>query len=183
MRTPQQTFSSMPFPSYVPCPCPYRHRNRPPIGLPAHLSRETGLTLAEHGVDEAAGAEAHRVVDRKAGLRLRLRDRRTRAVLVERARVQRDRDDARRPRRERRALVQLHELAERRDRVRPAADALDLLPPGLVTEDEPVRHAAVEEAERDARVDRVDERALALDPEDVSPTLVPLDDEPLGRAG
>src|SRR6185312_9182977 len=58
----------------VPCPCRYRHRNLVPIGLPAHLSREVGLerwnrnerlcstsvipipslTLAEHGVDEAA---------------------------------------------------------------------------------------------------------------------------------
>src|SRR4051794_37415574 len=66
--------------------------------------------------------------------------------------------------------------------MRPAAAAFDLVASRLVTEDEQVRRAAVEQAERDARVDRVDQRPLALDPQQLSPALVPLDDEPLGGA-
>ena len=84
------------------------------------------------------------------------------------ARVERDGDDARRPRGQREPLVQLDELAQRRDRVRPAARALDLGAPGLVAEHEQVRDAAVVEPERHAGVDRMDERALALDPEQLA---------------
>ncbi len=73
--------------------------------------------------------------------------------------------DPRRPRRERQPLVQLDELAERRDRMRAAARALDLGAARLMAEDEQVRRAAVEEAERHAGVDRMDDRALPLDPE------------------
>ena len=42
---------------------------------------------------------------------------------------------------------------------------------------------AVVEPERHAGVDRMDERALALDPEELAAALGPLDDEPLGGAG
>src|SRR5690348_705809 len=67
--------------------------------------------------------------------------------------------------------------------MRAAAAALDLVAAGLVAEHELVRDAAVEEAERDAGVDGVDQGALPLDPQKLSPALVPLDDEPLGGAG
>ncbi len=46
-----------------------------------------------------------------------------------------------------------------------------------------MRRGAVDEAERHARVGRVRHRALALDEEQLSPALVPFDDELLGRAG
>ena len=93
-------------------------------------SRRTDVRLSrsrcENGVDELGGAEAHRIVGRQARLRLGRRDRRARLVLAERPRVERDRDDPRRARRQREPLVQLDELAQRRDRMRPAAGALDL---------------------------------------------------------
>ena len=72
---------------------------------------------------------------------------------------------------QREPLVQLDELAQRRDRVRPAAGALDLRRPDFVAEDEQVRRAPVVEAERHAGVDRVQERALALDPEQLAAAL------------
>ena len=56
---------------------------------------------------------------------------------------------------------------QRRDRVRPAAGALDVRP-RLVAEHERVRGAAVVEPERDARVGRMEERALALDAEQLA---------------
>ena len=84
--------------------------------------------------------------------------------------------------RQREPLVQLDELAQRRNRVRAAAGALDLRPAALVAEDEQVRDASVVEAERDAGVDRVQERALALDPEQLAAALSPLDDETLRGA-
>src|SRR4029450_2147773 len=46
-----------------------------------------------------------------------------------------------------------------------------------------VRGRAVHEAERDARIGRVRERALALDEEELCPTPGALPDEALGRAG
>ena len=55
--------------------------------------------------------------------------------------------------------------------------------PDFVAEDEQVRRAAVVEAERDAGVDRMDERALALHPEQLAAALAALDDEALGGAG
>ena len=97
-------------------------------------------------------------------------------------RVERDRGDSRRTCRQREPLVQLDELAQWRDRVRPAAGALDLRAADLVTEDEQVRDAPVVEAERDAGVHGVQERALALDPEQLAAALAPLDDEALGGA-
>ncbi len=66
--------------------------------------------------------------------------------------------------------------------MRPAAGALDLGLARLVAEDEQVRDAAVEEPERHAGVDRVEERALALDPEELAAARGALDDEPLGGA-
>ena len=65
--------------------------------------------------------------------------------------------------------------------MRPSADALDLGPPHLVAEEQQVRHAPVIEAERHARVDRVEERALTLDPEELPAAGCPLDDELLRR--
>src|SRR5438034_11806422 len=64
-----------------------------------------------------------------------------------------------------------------------AAVALDLGHAYLVTEHEGVRCAAVDEPERDPRVGGMDERALTLDEEQLSPALSALDDEPLGGAG
>src|SRR5213075_1217324 len=90
-----------------------------------------------------------------------------------------DRGYARRTRRQRYPLVQLDELAQRRDRVRPAPGTLDLRAAALVAEDEQVRNAPVVEAERDAGVHGVQERALALDPEQLAAALAPLDDEAL----
>ena len=46
-----------------------------------------------------------------------------------------------------------------------------------MAEDIRVRRGAVHEPERDAGVRGMDERALSLDEEEVSPTLCPLDDE------
>ena len=88
--------------------------------------------------------------------------------------------DPRRTRRQRDPLVQLDEVAERRNPVRPTGGAFDLRAPALVAEHEQVGDASVVEAERDPRVDRVQERALAFDPEEVAAALSSLDDEPLG---
>ena len=74
---------------------------------------------------------------------------------VEARRVQRERDDARRATGERHPLVELDELCERRDRM--PRGALDLGRAGSVAEDEGVRRGAVEQAECDARVRRMDE--------------------------
>ena len=63
--------------------------------------------------------------------------------------------------------MQLDELGQRPQGV--ARVALDLGRAGEVAEHERVRRRAVDQAERDARVRRVQERALALDPEHVSP--------------
>src|SRR5439155_15392878 len=109
----------------------------------------------------------------------RRRDRGARLLLPKRMRVERDRGDPRRTCRQREPLVQLDELAQWRDRVRPAARALDLRAADLVTEDEQVRDAPVVEAERHAGVHGVQERALALDPEQLAAALAPLDDEAL----
>ena len=66
--------------------------------------------------------------------------------------------------------------------MRAAAGALDLGAADLVAEDEQVRRGAVVEAERDAGVDGMEDRALALDPEQLSSALVALHDEALGGA-
>ena len=78
--------------------------------------------------------------------------------------------------------MELDQLDERRQRM--AGKPLDLGRARAVAEHERVRHAAVEETHRHARVRGMDERALSLDEEQVGPaTLVPLEEEPLGRAG
>src|SRR5258707_28550 len=66
--------------------------------------------------------------------------------------------------------------------MRPASGAENLGLPRLVAEDEQVRGAAVVEAKCHAGVDRVNERALALDPEQLSPALPAFDDETLRGA-
>ena len=166
-----------------------RRRPRPAFAAtagrrrPSSPSARAGPTSGEeHGVGELRRAEPHGIVGGQARLLLRRGDRRARGPLVEQARVERDRRHLRRPRRQRQALVQLDELGERRDRVRAAAGALDLGAAGLVAEHEQVRDAAVVEPERDARVDRVQDRPLALDPQQLAAALGPFDDEPLGGA-
>src|SRR5919202_1971928 len=65
----------------------------------------------------------------------------------------------------------------------PAPRALDVGAPRLVAEDVEVRRAAVHEPQRHAGVDRMDDRALSFDPQELAAPLVALDDEPLGGAG
>ena len=77
--------------------------------------------------------------------------------------------------------MQLDELGQRQQRV--ARIAVHLGRSGLVAEDEGVRRRAVDQTERHPRVGGVRDRALALDEEQLSPALVPFDDEALGRAG
>ena len=60
--------------------------------------------------------------------------------------------------------------------------AFDLRRAGRVAEDEEMRSRAVHEPERDAGVERVHDRALALDEEQLSPAPCALDDELLGGA-
>ncbi len=78
--------------------------------------------------------------------------------------------------------MQIDELAQRRDRVRASAGALDLGPPRLVAQHEQLRRAAVVEADSDAGIHRVQDRALPLDPEELAAARAPFDDEPLRRA-
>ena len=59
---------------------------------------------------------------------------------------------------------------------------LDLGRSCLVAEDVGVGSAAVDQTEGDARISWVQQRALALDPEQVAPRGA-LDDQPLGRPG
>ena len=59
--------------------------------------------------------------------------------------------------------------------------ALDLGPPDLVTENVEVRRASVDQPERHARVDRMQDRALPLDPQEVT-SLRALDDQPFRGA-
>ena len=76
-------------------------------------------------------------------------------------------------------LVQLDELGQRQQRV--ARIAVNLGRPCLVAEDEHVRCRAVDQAERHPGVGGMRDRALTLDEEQLSPALVTLDEEPLGR--
>ena len=98
-------------------------------------------------------------------------DRRGRRRVVQPARVDGDRGDARRPRGQRDRLVQADELVERRDRM--AGAALDLGRARPVAEHVRVRRRAVDQPERDARVQGMDDRALALDPEQPPPRSAP----------
>src|SRR5207247_7066498 len=102
-----------------------------------------GLSGGCHRIDELPRSEPDGVVRRQTCLRLGSGHRRASLVLCEGSRVERDGGDLRGPRRQREPLVELDELAQGRDRVRPAPGALDLRLPGLVAEDEQVRGAAV----------------------------------------
>ena len=68
-------------------------------------------------------------------------------------------------------LVELDELAQRRDRV--ALVVVDVALSRLVAEHEHVRRAAVVEPERDARVLRMEQRALALDDQQLAAAAWP----------
>ena len=63
-------------------------------------------------------------------------------------------------------------------RHREALVVVDVALPGLVAEHERVRGASVEQAERDARVGGMEQRALALDPEQLAAAF----DRPRARA-
>ena len=71
--------------------------------------------------------------------------------------------------------------AERRHRE--ALVVVDDLLADLVAEDEGVRGAAVKQAERDAGVRGMEQRALALDPEQLAAAVAAFDHERLGGAG
>ena len=94
-------------------------------------------------------------------------------------------DDGRGSQRRGQPQQQLRELGEWRDDGAGRAAAvleIDAIGAGLVHEHERVRRAAVQQAERDARVERVQDRALPLHEQEVS-ALGPLEHESLGRAG
>src|ERR1051326_8629594 len=119
------------------------------------------VLTASQSSDEALGAEADRTAGRQAGLVLRLGDRPARFVFREEARVQGDAGDAGRPREQRGTLVEVDQLPERRNRE--AFVVGDVALTRLVAEDEQMRRGAVVQTERHARVLRVEQRALALD--------------------
>src|SRR2546421_4978229 len=155
-------------------------------GSSAAIARITALfgssaAVVEDRFEELPGAEPHRVVGGKAGLGLGVIDRGARAVLVQRRCVERDAGDLRRAQPEGQPLVQFDELGEAGDR-RVRRVTLDLGSPRLVTQDVEVRRAPVDQTQRHARVDRVEDRTLSLDPEEVAAGAA-LDDQPLGRAG
>src|SRR5919204_6559454 len=135
----------------------------------------------EHCVGQLARAEAHRIVGREARLGFCFDDRCVRVILGHRGGVERYRHDLRRAERERQPLVQFDEFRQRRN-WRPRRIAFDARPADLVAEDERVRRAAVNEPERHPRVDRMEDRALPFDPEQIA-ALRTVDDEPLRRAG
>src|SRR5581483_6987442 len=145
-------------------PSPHRsldHRALERMGRPAHILRTPELPFcAQHCVYEASGPESNGIVSRKPGVGLCCRDRRPRRVVVERARVHGDRDDLCRTDGEREPLVQVHELAQRRNWMRTAACAFDLRVPRLVAEDEKMRRASVVQADGHAGIDGVQDRAL-----------------------
>ena len=85
-----------------------------------------------------------------------------------------------RPARQRDALVQLDELRQREQRH--ARIPLHLGRAREVAEHESVRGRAVDQPQRDARVGGMRDRSLALDEEELSPTLAPLDHQALGGA-
>src|SRR5919198_4514897 len=78
-------------------------------------------------------------------------------------------------------LVQLDELGQARDRR--VGIALDLPRTRAVAEHEEMGRRAVDQAEGDAAVRGVHERALALDEEQLAASMVTLDDEALRRSG
>ena len=108
------------------------------------------------------------------------RDRRARLVVVQPARVERDRGHARRAHPARRALVGRDQLAAAAGSASPGSRRSRPRPRGGRARARPA--AAVQQPERDAGVRRVPERALALD-EQQRRARGALLDEPRGRAG
>src|ERR671930_447294 len=96
-------------------------------------------------------------------------------------RVEREASDPGRSERKGDPLVQLDELGQARDR-RPGI-ALDLRRACAMAEHEYVRRRAVDQAEGDAAVRGVHERALALDEEQLAASPAAFDDETLRRSG
>ncbi len=72
--------------------------------------------MGSERIQEALGAETHRIVGRQAGLGLRLLDRPACRCVVQIPCVERDREHLRRARDQADPLVQVDELGERRDR-------------------------------------------------------------------
>src|SRR5438132_31852 len=138
------------------------------------------LSPFEHGVQELPRAEAHRVIGRQARLRLGAGDRGAGLRLRHERRVEGNAGVLRRAELEGHALVQIDELWEAGNRG-VGQVALDLGPPDLVTENVEVRRASVDQPERHARVDRMQDRALPLDPQEVT-SLRALDDQPFRGA-
>ncbi len=142
--------------------------------------RRAGCSRAsEDRVEQPTSAEPHRIVGRQAALVLGRRDRCARRLVVEPVRVDGQAGDAGGSRGQRDALVELDELGERGQRV--AGVVVDLGRAGTVAQDVGVWGGAVEQAEGDAGVRRMDERALALDEQELAPALDAFDDQPLCR--
>src|SRR5438093_2975373 len=137
---------------------------------------------SQDGVKESSRTEANGIVRREPGLLLDGLDRLPRGFVgLDVCGVERDAQDLRRAPRQADPLVQLDELDERRNRVSGAS--LDLGRAREMAEHERVGCAAVEEPEGDSGVHRVDDRALALDEEELAASLRALHDELLPRSG
>ena len=147
-----------------------------------HLTLEKLIQPREHGVHEPSRAEADRVVRRQAGLRLGRGDRGPRGVLVQ-ARACSARSPRPSPAARAATIRSCSSTSSASDGIGKRSSSPSTGRPGLVAEHERVRRAAVDQAERDARVHRMQERALALDPEQLAAALDALDHEPLGGAG
>src|SRR5207248_4697964 len=127
-----------------------------------------------------AAAEANRVVGRQAGLLGGRGDRRSRLLFGEMCRVEREAGDAGASLWQSDPLVQLHQLAQARERR--ARIALDLGRARAVAENESVRRGAVDQAKGHSGVGGVDERALTLDEEQLAASALAFDDQALSRA-
>ena len=112
-----------------------------------------------------------------------LGDRRAGLVVAQVVGLQRDRHDRRRPHVAGHPLVVVDQLRQRRDRR--AVGHVQVRAAGLVHQHQRVRGRAVQQAERDARVGGMADRALALDPEHGarSRPLAALQHQPLGGPG
>ena len=135
----------------------------------------------QDGVERLLGAETHRVVCGQACFGLGSGDLRAGVVLVELAGVEGDRRHAGGSQQQGRPLVELDQIAERRQRV--VGIALDVRGARLVDENERMRRTSVDQAERDPGIRRVDERSLAFDPEQLASPPRALDDEAFRGAG
>src|SRR5439155_950991 len=128
-----------------------------------------GARPPHDGLDERRGPEAHGIGGGERGVARGALYRGPRRRFAQVERIEADPDHLRRAHRGGRALVQLDQLGQRGD-LHPGLAAVivaDPLPRRLVAEDQRVRAAAVQQAERDARVAGVHEAALSLDQHDV----------------